>query len=417
MASGMGAETETPNPSPLVNSYVLLVLSLATFATSLGRGMLALLVEPIEADLGLSDTQMGLLFGFAFVSVYALISLPVGRLVDCGKRRTILGLGLALWSLMIAATALVGGFWTFLFARIAGGAGEAAVGPASFSLLADLYPRQRLARAIAVAGIGALIGSGLTLIVGGFAVTALGWRMALAAVALSGLAVAALALMLAEPARNDATPSTDELARHVVSSGKAYAPIVATVTLLALLACGQAAWAPTFAMRAFGWSVAEGGLIQGAILLTVGPLGALLGARLAGRLAARGRRDAEMRVVLWSALVAVPAAILFPLMPSAEAYVALNALFWFAISWSLGPQTAAIQLLAPGRMRARVTALTLFAFNVVGVGLGPAIVPLLAAGADVGPALALLAAVTGPLAILAAWLSLKPYAERVSAAA
>lgn len=429
MASGTGAGTETPRPSSLIGVYALLVLSLAALATSLGRGMFSLLIETIEADLGLSDAEIGMLFGFLSVALYALISLPVARLVDGGRRRTILGAGLALWSLTTAAAAFAGGFALLLLVRIGAGAGEAAVGPASYSMLADLHPRARLARAIAVTGIGAIAGSGLALVAGGFVVAVLGWlpvphlpllgelrpwQTALVLTALGGMAVAMLACTLAEPARPVTTPSTDEVARHLAANGKAYAPIVAATTLMALLSYGQAAWTPTFAMRAFGWSAEECGMLLGLTLLVAGPLGALLGGHLAGRLVAKGRRDAEMRVVLWSALVAVPAAILFPLMPSAGLMVAMNGLFWFAASWALGPQTAALQLLTPNRMRARVTALALFAFNVIGVGLGPMIVPLLAGGEDIGPALTLLAAVAGPLAILAAWLSLKPYAERLT---
>lgn len=428
MAAGAGADSEATGPAPIAAFYLLLVLSLATLATSLGRGVLALLVGPIGKDLGFTDGEIGLLFGFTFIAIYALISLPVARLIDRGPRRTLIGAGLALWSLGSMAAALAGGFLGLLFTRIAAGAGEAAVGPASFSILADRHPRARLSRAIAYTSIGGIIGSGLAIAGGGLLLAALGWlpmlslpllgeihgwQAALILAGLPGLGLALLALTLPEPPRTGPVPSTDDVARHLVTKGPAYAPVIAAITLLSMLAYGQAAWLPTFAMRAYGWSAADCGLILGAILLTAGPLGALYGGRIVTRLALRGRRDAEMRVTLWSALLATPAAILMPLMPSADLAVALGALFWFGISMAVGPQAAAIQLLAPPRMRARVTAVALFAFNVIGVGLGPMIVPLLGQDAMIGPALALFAAIFGPLAILAGWLSLKPYAAAV----
>lgn len=408
-----------PRPFPFAAAWALLLLSAAAGATALGRAILALLVGPIQTGLGLGDAQVGLLFGVAYMVAYALVSFPVARLIDGGGRRTILGLGLALWSLATAAGAFASGFWSLLLARI-GTVGETAIGPASFSMLADNHRRERLALAIATVTLGALVGGGLALAAGGLVVDRLGWRWALLLSGMPGLVVAALVFTLAEPARREtdpAIPSTDEAARHVIANGRAYAPILAAVTLLAMLSGGLTAWTPTVAMRAFGWSATECGLVLGMTLLTAGPLGALFGGRLATRLAVRGRADAEMRVVLWSALVSVPAAILFPLMRDPELWTALHALFWFAASWALGPQIAALQLLAPNRMRARVTALALFLFNVLGQGLGPMIVPLLASGDDLGPAMALLTAIAGPIAILAAWLSLKPYAQRMAATA
>lgn len=433
MASDTGAGTERHRPSPPRAGYALLVLTLATLATSLGRGVLALLVEPIEADLRLSDAEIALLFGFAFVVFYALVALPVARLVDGGNRRTILGTGLALWSAMTALAAITGGFWSLMLARIGAGAGEAAVGPASFSMLANLNPRERLSRAIAVTSMGTLAGNGLALIAGGAIVAALlwlptphlpvigelrSWQIVLILSGLPAFSVAVLALTVREPARPDAAvPSSDEVARHLVASGKAYGPIIAAITLMAMLSYGHSAWAPAFLMRSFGWTPAEAGLVLGNIILVGGSLGALAGGFIAGRLAARGRADAEMRVVWWSALIAVPAAILFPQMPSAGLSVALGALFCFAVSLALGPQVAAIQLLTPSRMRARVTALCLFAFNVLGIGLGPFAAPLIAAEGQIGFGMSISAAIIGPLAILAAWLSLRPYAEQVKAAA
>lgn len=433
-----------PWPSPRLAWYAVFVFSLSLLINFLDRGIVGLLVEPIKADLGLSDTQMGFILGFAFVTFYALLGLPIARLIDIGTRRTIFGVGIALWSVMTAACGLAGNFWQLFLARIGVGVGEACTGPSTFSMLADLFPRDKLPRALAVLNFGFTTGNGLALIIGGTVIAILAaapplalpgfgelatWQTTLLIVGLPGLVVAGLAFTLPEPVRRGIdraaaggdVPSVREVARYVFTYRAAYGLMIVAIALKTVLAFGQQAWGPVFYIRTFGWSPVDYGLIQGTIILVLGPLGAVFGSRLAERLYARGHDDANMRVVFYSSYFVVPLSILFPLMPSAELAVAVGALNFFCAAWVLGPQNAAIQVITPNRMRGQVTALFLFAFNIIGFGLGPLVVPLLTDfvfrdEALIGYSLATAAAVLGPLAMIVIWMSLKPYGERLAAA-
>ncbi|HZL92161.1 MAG TPA: MFS transporter, partial [Vicinamibacterales bacterium] len=130
------------------------ILALVVMVNFLDRGILTLLVEPIKADLGLSDVQMSLVMGFAFTFFYAIFGLPVARLVDRHSRKHILAAGVAIWSLMTAFCGLAGNFWQLFLARVGVGVGETTSGPSAYSLLSDYFPPEKLPRAIAGMNLG-----------------------------------------------------------------------------------------------------------------------------------------------------------------------------------------------------------------------------------------------------------------------
>lgn len=433
-----------PWPSPRVAWYAVFVFSLSLLINFLDRGIVGLLVEPIKTDLELSDTQMGFILGFAFVTFYAVLGLPIARLIDVGTRRTIFGIGLGLWSLMTAACGLAGNFWQLFAARIGVGVGEACTGPATFSMLADLFPREKLPRALAVLNFGFTTGNGLALIIGGTVIALLAstptvhvpllgelrsWQATLVIVGLPGLFVAALAFTLPEPIRRGTgriagqgeVPSVREVAAYVSTYRACYGLMITAIALKTVLSFGQAAWTPVFYIRVFDWTPVQFGLIQGSIILVAGPLGAVFGGWLAEKLARRGHDDANMRVVFYSSFFVVPLSVLFPLMPSAPLAIVVGAVNYFCASWVLGPQNAAMQVITPNRMRGQLTALFLFAFNIIGFGLGPLMIPLFTDyvfGDEmmIGWSLASVGAILGPIAMFVIWLSLKPYGERLAAA-
>ena len=429
-------------PSSKLAWYAVFVFSLSLLVNFLDRGIVGLLVEDIKTDLALTDTQMGFILGFAFVTFYAVLGLPIARLIDIGTRRTIFGIGLGLWSIMTAMCGLAGNFWQLFLARI--GVGEACTGPSTFSMLADLFPRDKLPRALAVLNFGFTTGNGLALIVGGTVIAMLAaapplvlpgfgelatWQTTLLMVGLPGLLVAGLAFTLPEPIRRGVNraaqkgevPTIREVAAYVSTYRAAYGLMITAIALKTVLSFGQAAWGPVFFIRTFNWTPVDYGLIQGCIVLIVGPLGAVFGGWLAEWLYKRGHDDANMRVVYISSFFVVPLSVFFPLMPSWELAITLGGLNYFCASWVLGPQNAAMQVITPNRMRGQVTALFLFAFNIIGFGLGPLVVPLLTDfvfqdEALIGYSLATAAGVLGPLAMIIIFLSLKPYGERLAAA-
>src|SRR5262247_940324 len=394
--------TSEPWPSPTQAWYGVFVFALALMINILDRQIVSLIIAPIKRDLNLSDTQMGWLMGPAFVIFYMILGLPIARMVDYKSRRTILGVGVAIWSFMTSMCGLAQGFWQLLVCRVGVGSGEACSGPATFSMLADLFPKEKLPRAIAVLNFGFYAGNGLALIIGGtiaqafanaptvtlplIGVTMRGWQSTFFVVGLSGLIVAALVMTVREPKRrgrisantNDSTkplPVRDVFA-FLSKNRTTFAPIFIGMGIQVVMTYGALNWGPAFYMRTFGWTPKEYGLVQGLITLVIMPIGTLFGSILAERFARAGRDDANLRVVVLGKLMALPFGIMFPFMPKAFLAVAVSTIGLFCLSWTAAPLNAALQVITPNQMRGQITALFLFIFNVIGFALGPLMVAL-----------------------------------------
>jgi len=210
------APAEAPWPSPRRAWYAVGIFGLALAINFLDRGILVLLIGPIKHDMQLSDTKASLLVGFAFVFFYLFLGVPIARLVDTKSRRVIIAAGIGLWSLMTAFCGLAQNFVQLFIARIGVGVGEACNGPATFSMLADLFPREKLPRAISVLNLGFVAGTGLALVLGGAVIhfvsnmgpielPLLGalrpWQITFLLVSLPGFLVAALFVTVPEPLR------------------------------------------------------------------------------------------------------------------------------------------------------------------------------------------------------------------------
>jgi MFS family permease len=433
---------ERPWPDRTRAWYAAGVFAIALMFNFLDRQIMTLLVGPIKRDLSLSDTEISVLIGFAFVSFYVLMGIPISRLVDVYSRRLIIGVGVASWSVMTALCGLASNFWQLFAARVGVGVGESCNGPATYSMLSDFFPREKLPKAIAVLNFGFMFGSGLALIVGGTVIqmvmtrpdvtlplvgTLRPWQLAFIIVGLPGLLVAALVATVREPERRGLMPGAGQsrgavpvwdVINFLHDNRHTYGPLFLGTGLKALLAFGTSVWVPEFMIRKFGWTIGDIGLALGSILFVVAPLGLVCGGALAERLAKRGYADANLRVVLIASLGLIPTSILFPLMPSAALALAVMALNTFIGSLGPGPQNAALQVITPNQMRGQVTALFLAVFNLIGFGLGPTFVALLTDqlfGADrfLPYSLALTAAILGPVAAFVIWRGMKPYGESV----
>jgi MFS family permease len=433
---------EAPWPSPVVAWYAVFVFALSLFVNFMDRGIINLLVQPIEHDLHLSDLQFGMTSGLAFAFFYAMLGLPIARLVDSKSRRAIVGVGLAIWGLATSACGLARSFGQLFAFRVGVGVGEACTGPATFSMLADFFPKHRLGRAIAAMNFGFIVGNGLALIAGGAVIAALthaapwrlpvigtmrAWQEVFFIVGVPGFVVALLMMTVPEPARRgrlalapgEAPPASipvREVLAFLRTHWKAYAPMFGGLGLHTILTFGAAVWTPAFYIRHFGWSAPHYAYVQGLITLIISPLGAMFGAWLAERWARQGHNDANMRVVVACTAIAIPGAILFPLMPSANLAIVIGAFNTFVSCWVLGPQNAAIQVITPNQMRGQVTALFLFIFNVVGFALGPVVVASITtfvfhSQAEIGYSLATAAAFFGPAALIVLIWGLKHYGE------
>ena len=426
--------------SPARSWWAIFVFMIALMFNFLDRQLMTLLITPIKADFQLSDTQISLLIGFAFVLFYVLVGIPISRFVDRGPRKWLLGAALTFWSLMTAACGLAANVWQLIAARMLVGAGESCNAPGAYSMTSDMFPREKLARPMSVIGIGTVAGSGMALLVGGLLIgwlndlgpqnlpvlgTLKPWQMTFVIVALPGVLWAMVMLAtVPEPPRRDvagaAPPSFGGTLRYMLSRWDSYAPMFLAYSIKGMLSFGVTAWSPVFFERQFGYEPGQPGLPIGLISLIVSPLGLLLGGWWAERMFAAGRKDANMRVVYLVTIPLIPAAVLFPLMPTDTLAFAVLGVSLFLGSVGSGPANAAIQTVTPGRMRGTTTAIYIALYNVIGYGLGPLVVGWfndhVFGEQGIASSMVVLALIAGPLGLLFAWLSLRPYAREIAAA-
>jgi MFS family permease len=403
LASAASTEKELYPPRAYA-WYAVGVLTLAYMFSFVDRQILNLLVGPIRRDLGISDTKMSLLMGFSFAVFYSLFGIPLGRLADSKSRRTIIAVGMVLWSLLTAGCGLAKNYWHFLLLRMGVGVGEAALSPSAYSLISDYFPAENRSTAISVYSMAFYIGSGIAFLLGGlvirFASAKSGWSVPIIGavrpwqliffiVGLPGVLLALLLYTVREPTRKGTRVTKTADGRAMV----ALVPLREVIaymrenwvtflchnvgfSLLAFSSFGASAWIPTFFVRRYGWTASHAGVVYGTILLIFGTLGIVTGGRVADWMAQRGFRDANMRVGLIAALAWAPTGMLFPLMPNGNLAAALLVPTVFLMSQPVGIAAAAIQDLVPNVMRGQASAFFLFVVNLIGLGLGPTAVAM-----------------------------------------
>lgn len=406
--------------------YLVAVLCVAYTLSFVDRMILALLVEPIKRDLAISDTQIGLLHGFAFAIFYTTLGLPIARLADRTDRRRLIAVGVAFWSAMCAACGFARGFGMLFLARVGVGVGEAALSPAAYSMLADAFPSNRLGRALGVYSSAIYAGAGVALLVGGTVAAAaasatelhlpvLGeirpWQLAFVVVGAPGLFVALWILSLREPPRRGIAMHTKPVALSEVFAwltrhGRAYGCHFAGFALLSLVFNAMTAWLPSVFVRVHGWTASHGAWWIGLALIAGGTTGIVAGGAAADAWRRHGRPDGSLRVGLTSAIGVLPFAAAAPIAPSAEWTIALLAPLMFFSAFGFGAAAAGLQWLTPPTMRAQVSAIYLFVNNLVGIGVGPVAVALFTdrvfgAPQAVGSSLAIVAATAAVLAAMA----------------
>lgn len=383
------------NPPPSAGKawYIVGVLMVVYVFSFIDRQLLALMVDPIKADLGVSDSAMGLLMGLSFGLFYTFLGIPLGRIADTHNRKGLIAAGLVLWSIMTAGCGLVGRFWHLFLLRMGVGVGEAALSPAAYSLITDSFPRKRLALALSVYGMGIYLGAGVAYALGasivgffreqgGLTIPLLGtvaaWQAAFLAAGLPGFLIALLLLTFREPRRQGAGATQAAPVREVTAYFRANWQAIAAHNLgfamLSFVGWANFSWIPTFLKRTYGLDPLQAGWGYGAVIFVFGSLGILSGGLLADWLAARGRQDARMRAGVYAALINIPFALAYPLMPSAGLALILIAPTTFAVAMAFGTAPAAIQEMMPNTMRGQASAVYLFVINLIGLGGAPSAV-------------------------------------------
>jgi MFS family permease len=380
--------------------YVTFVLSIASIVAFVDRQIINLQVEPIKQDLGISDTQISLLQGFAFVLFYAALAIPLGRLADTSNRKWVIGAGMFLWSLATMFCGLARTYAQLFIARMFVGVGEATLSPAGFSILSDYFPRSKLARAISVFTGSSFLGTGVALLGGGMliaAMTEIGevtvpglgtlkpWQLTFIAVSIPSFAFLLLIATVREPPRQDVQSQRQATAKgasirevlvFIRENWGVLGPIYIGFSILASVQFGLGAWIPSFFIRVHGYTAGEIGVSYGLLVTTLGTLGTVFGGFLCDWLRARGYADANLRTAIIAAVPAIPLVTLFPLIGDPQISLVLIGPLCFLGSMPFGAGTAAIPTIAPNRMRAQLVAIYLLVANIIGPGMGPVLIAL-----------------------------------------
>lgn len=398
MPFGERGSTATAEVGSSVSPYawfVLAVLCIGSIVSYIDRQIINLLVEPIKLDLGINDTQIGLLQGFSFVIFYALLALPLARLADSSNRVRVIMYGVLCWSFATFFCGLAASFAMLFIARMFVGVGEATLAPSSYSLIPDYFPRDRVSMAISIFAGSTFVGSGIAYIIGGRIIGYLEsvgstelpligllvpWQLTFVVVAIPGLAVFLLLLAVREPPRSDtgvgsgATPDDARIAaviRHLRNNSRLFIGLFFGLTLLAAGTFAVNSWTPTFFIRVFGWSADRVGAVFGTLVVIASAGGVFAGGWIASALMRRGVSSANMLVPMVAAGLAIPLAIAFPLMPTPTWALVLLAPMLFLSAIPFGCGSAVLPLVSPNRMRAQMVALYLLVANLVGFTLGP----------------------------------------------
>lgn len=398
----------------------MLFILILVYTTNIGdRFVLSILIEPIRAEFGVSDTALGFLSGFAFAVFYTLMGLPIAWLADRSNRRNIIALAVGAYSIMTVLCGAAQSFSHLLLARIGVGVGEAGASPPSHSLLSDMFPVSQRAFVLATLSLGASIGLIVGLSGGGWIAENYGWRYAFYAMAIPGVVVALLVrFTIREPIRSSAGDENerDNQAAKVpgvaetfklIASQKAYLHIIFGGSLLNAYMVGMSVFLPAVLVRSHGYTVGEAGQILGWILGIAGSVGLLAGGYMTDYL---GNRDYRWHswLTAWVTIITLPASIGLLLVGKGPLFYLFVVLFGIVNSMFLGPLYAIAQNLVAARMRALAAALLLFSINIIGNGLGPQIVgvfsDLLRRYADLGEdslryALLLSILITGPWSV------------------
>lgn len=382
--------------------YVVVICMVAYILSFVDRQILSLMIEPIKQDLMLTDTQFSLLQGLAFSLFYAFMGIPIAALADKKSRIKIISIGIAFWSLATAACGLSKNFIQMFIARLSVGAGEAALSPAFYSIVTDLFPKEKLGRALGLYAIGAFIGSGLAFLIGGYVISLLKnvdmvilpvigqlktWQLTFFIVGLPGVLLAlVMILTVKEPKRKGL--KLDQNGQVIQASFKNSIAFIKThkktffchfigFSFYTMMLYSLLGWAPAFYMRHFGLDASQTGYILGSIILIANTAGALFCGWLIDYFSKKGYSDAAIRAGMIGCAALVIPSVLFTQVDNMYLSFGLIFIAMFFSTFPIPASAAATQMLTPNQLRAQVSAKFLLISNLIALGVGTTAVALL----------------------------------------
>lgn len=376
--------------------YVVIILTAVYMLSFVDRTILGMLVGPIQAELGISDTEFGYLTGFAFTIFYVLLGIPLGRIADSRSRRNLVVGGILVWSFFTGLSSLARSYATLFAARVGVGVGEASLSPSAYSMITDYFPNRKLGVAISVYNMGIFLGISAAFLLGGTVVDLVtrtpeavvpllgamaSWRVTFLIVGIPGILFAILMFTVIEPVRRDpgGVRSAGKLGlaevwreiglRRASLLGISMGMVFQSSQVYALLT-----WATAAFERTYGWTPGQTGRPLALILLTFGCLGMYVGGLWSDRWLKRGVPEAPLRVGVVAGigtLIFFAPALAMPT-PGLALSLLVPGLFFTALP--MGITIAALQRIFPNQARGQVSAVFLFFLNLGGYPLG-AILP------------------------------------------
>jgi MFS family permease len=423
--------------------YAAVFLTVAASLSTIDRQVLSLMIGPIRRDLHISDTQMGVIGGLAYTLLYTVLTLPAAWLADRGSRRAVATGAMFLWSVMTASCGLAQSFVTLFLARMGVGVGEAALAPASYSMLSDLFPKRSLPIALGLLNAAPFLGVGLANILGGGLVqhfetappvtlpiigAVKSWQFTFILLGVPGVLAASIGrFTLKEPTRRGRAvgdghvPLTlAQVAQFVSGRWKFLTFMFIAYICLSIQGWALFFWIVEFLVRERGLPRGQVGLMYGSMAMIFGFAGAILSGALAAKLLRRGNADTLMKLVIAVVLLLGPLAIVMPMATKSWQIFLLLVPVTFFMGCPGGLGTTALQFIAPNELKGRIIALYMLIVNCISLTLGPFLGGLISdrvfAGKSLGGSLSLMASVDYPVAIVCLILCLRPFRAAVDEA-
>ncbi|MDA5193519.1 MFS transporter [Alphaproteobacteria bacterium LMG 31809] len=355
------------------------------------RQIMTLLVGPIRADLKISVTEFSLLVGLAFSLFYSMSGVPLAYLSDRYSRIRIIMIGIFTWSIMTMLCGFAGSFGPLFLARMGVGIGEAALAPAAYSLISDSFPPERRGRAMGVYSMGAYVGGGLALVIGGAVISMIehakpitlplvgtlqAWQTTFFYVGLPGFLIVLALMFCREPARQGITnkPSLSVLFAFMRQQSAVFWTISIGSSLFGIAAIGYLVWMPSILIHQYGWSASKTGYIYGSILLIFSTSGSFCGGWIADILTQRGIKDGALRTLIGAILLAIPFAVSTPFMTSDIGVTVMLAALSFCFGLVQALPTTALHAVTPNECRSQITACYFVFGSIISQGIGPTLI-------------------------------------------
>ena len=357
--------------------YVLFILIVVYTFNFIDRQIIGILAVPIKADLGLTDSQLGLMGGLAFALFYTGLGIPVAMLADRFSRTWIMTIALIIWSGMTAVCGLATNFWQLFMARLGVGIGEAGGVAPAYSLISDFFPPAQRARALSIYSFGIPIGSAIGIVFGGIIASLINWRYAFFFVGIAGILIAPVFRMtIREPKRGQydrdrgkVKAASIRFILKTLSNKPSFWVMSVGASFASMMGYGVFFWLPSFFVRSYQLTLLNASLFYGAVLLIGGLAGIWMGGWMGDRFG-QTKRANYARIPAAAFLLSIPFYALAIMSPNLTlTFFILLVPTALGLVW-LGPVIAAIQHLVRPDMRATASAIFLFINNLVGIGFG-----------------------------------------------